>query len=823
MTKSTSGKTTSGRIAEPRVSPVKKALAALGHVAKRMGAWSWRNPLQAAIIGGIVLLPVLPIVVVQWALSRNLPKPTVVSTVEEALAALDRGDYAAARELATAFGGGNPMTADELRVKPFVLGVAADHDADRLLGRQQRRMRAVAARYLAEARTLGFVDGREPKALFLLGKNLYESGQAAECISVLEQALAANPTNSELHRLLSKAYVDEAEPQFREALKHNSAYLADKHLSLPQRQQATFLRSRIEFALGDFEACRQSLAGIPDDSPLHSQAVVLRALLLEQDAKSVPNQTAAEGRQLSDSKRRAAIELLESLGGKKRGGEGATPDSSYLIGRLRLALGESEEGLLLLQRTEQRWPDSEAGFAAGLAAAQQLRATGRLSEAVSAYRDALQSLDAETEFRNRWLPLDEVRSSVLDTYQELLRGQKFELAIALAVSSESVMGRARSLQLQAQANAQWGRHLLLVAEGGDQPQKAKQLSAGRRRLRQASVLFRRLADQRLASREYTDDLYDAAEADLAGHDYSGAAKTFRKYLNAEARKRRPRALLALGESLLALGQAADALEPLKECIEFHPRDAAVFEARILASQASLEKGDKVAAEKLLLENLDGAALSPASTEWRDSLFALGRLFYEAGRYQEAIGRLDEATARYPTAAAADEARYLAAESYRRNAGEVEAQQQQEATAEGRLARHRERTQLLETGLARFEQELTSILARQEQRPLTPLEQAILRNCFFARGDILFDLGRYHEAIQAFATITNRYQQRPEVLQAFAQIAACYRRLGQTDNARSTLEQAKYALKHLSDDLPFGETSCYTRPEWGQLFQTLGAL
>lgn len=818
MTKSTSGKT-----AEPRVSPVKGGLLALAQLAKRMAGWAWRNPLQAAIISGIILLPVLPIVVVQWALSRSLPKPPLVSSLEAALAALDSGDYAAARAFANAFGGEGPLTSEELRAKPFILGVAADHDANRLLGRQQRRLRAVAARYLSEAKALGFFEGREPEGLFLLGKDLYESGQPVESLSILEQALQANPSRIEVHRLLANAYVDQPEPQYHEALKHNNQYLADEQLSPAERQQALFLRSRIEFALDNYDACRESLEGLTADSPWHSQAVVMRALLLEQEANELAKQNDDDAKEAAAEKRRAAIGLLESLVGKKRSGDIATPDASYLLGRLRLALGDGQEGLDALKRTQQRWPDTEAGFAAGFAAAQQLRAVGRLSEAVATNRDALDSLDPETEFRNRWLPLDEVRTGTLDTYQELLRRQKFELAIDLAVACEPVLGRARSLQLQAQANAQWGRHLLMVSESSDTPEAAQQVTTGRRRLRQAGILFRRLAELRLASREYADDLYDAAEADLAGHDYSAAVQAFRKYLNVEARKRRPRALLALGESLLALGRPAAALEPLKECIEFHPRDAAVFAARLLASQAYLESGDSAAAQKMLLDNLDGAALSPASTEWRDSLFALGRLLYEEGRYPEAIDRLDEAATRYPTAMATDEARYLAAESYRRSAHEVEQHESQEATAEGRLARRRERTQLLETGLTGFEEELTAILARQEKRPLTAVEQAILRNCFFARGDILFDLGRYQEAIQAYATVTNRYQQRPEVLQAFVQIASCYRRLGQAENARSTVEQGKYALKHLGDDLPFDQTSCYTRQEWGQLFQTLGAL
>ncbi|OYV84819.1 MAG: hypothetical protein B7Z73_14720 [Planctomycetia bacterium 21-64-5] len=203
-------KPTPAKPTEARAGRLKSRLLDAGRVASHMAAWAGRNPLQAAIISGIVLLPVLPIVVVQWSLSRHLPKQPLVSDVEAALAALDKGDFSRAAEIAHSFGAEGPMTADELRVKPFLLGVAADHDAERLLGPQQRRLRAVAARYLSEARILGFFDGREAEGLFLLGKDLYESGQTAESVSVLEEALKSNPERLELHRLLAGAYLDQA-------------------------------------------------------------------------------------------------------------------------------------------------------------------------------------------------------------------------------------------------------------------------------------------------------------------------------------------------------------------------------------------------------------------------------------------------------------------------------------------------------------------------------------------------------------------------------------------------------------------------------------
>lgn len=807
---------------EPKTAQRAAWLAGVSSVGGRMLSQVSQHPLQAAIVLGIVLVPVAPVVVSQVALLFNLPKQAPKPLLEEAFEALDQHDYEQAGELARMLGGEQPMTADELKAKPFILGVVADHDAEGMLGKPRRRLRTLAAKYLSEARLLGFPAGREAEGLYLLGKDLYESGQASECIPVLLSVLPVKKeAATELHRLLAAAYLAKPQPDCHEALRHNTAYLADKSISADDRQVALIERSHIEFDLGDYAACAKTLEAISPDSADPAQVAIMRALVLEHEAQ----QLAANGRLAENEpareKIRAAIALLEKL--PQRPAAKSSADLGYVLGRLRLEINDDQAGMTILRRTLVRWPETEAGLAAGWLIAERYRDQRMSQEAIAAYRATLEGIDSEAPFKNRWLSLDELRTNTLDAYQDFLRRQQFEYAIELARLCGPVLGAARSLQLEAQAHAQWGRHLIASADAAHSPEVKTQLSEGRRRLREAGQLFRRLADLRVALPDYPDDLYDAAEADLAGHDYSSAAETFKKYLEVEARKRRPRALLDLSEALLALGESKAALRSLEECIEFHARDAAVFEARVLAARAYLQQGRTEPAEKLLLDNLYGDALSPASTEWRQSLFALGRLLYEAGRYPEAIERLDEAIARYPQDPEAEESRYLAAESYRRRAAEVQRQESQEATAEGRLARRREWTQLLETGLGRFEQELNGVLLRQEQRPLTSLEEAILRNCFFARGAILFQLGRYQEAIQAYASVTNRYQQRPEVLQAYMQIAACYRRLGQHSDARSTLEQAKYALKHLPEAVSFDDTSNYTRQEWARLFDGLGAL
>lgn len=794
---------------------LKAAATVLGRLLK----WSWNNPLLAGIIAGIVLLPVVPIIIVHLTLRHNQPPEPVWRPMADALAALDRNDNAEAAEIIQSLGDGGPLAAEELLGKPFVLGVLADRRASAMLGRERSRQELLAARYLSEAYQYGFPPGREAEGLYLLGKNLCLSGQAAESVPVLKEALPLNPDReTEVNRLLARAYLAQAEPAWHEALVHNMRYSADAKLPPGEREAALIERAEIEFGLGDFTAARAAIDSVPTDSTLSREADLFRARLLMHEGRE------AAGKPEAAEKYSAAIVLLRQCL------QGATSvqlmaDAEFLIGLCHLESGEDEAAVNQLRATFLRYEDTDGGIAAGFEAADRTRCLGRHEEALKAYGEVFSALDEEASFTNRWLSLESLRTRSLAAYHEWLRRHEFADAIALADRLRPVFTSARSVELKAEAHAQWGRHLLLLAAGPGAGADAAtaDLAEGRRQLREAANLYRELAELRAASREYPDDLYEAAEADLAGHNYSGAVGSFRQYLEVESRRRRPRALVALGEALLATDRPAEALEVLAECIGSYPLDPATFAARILASRAHRERGDFQPAEQMLLDNLSGDALAPASWEWRDSLFDLGRLLYETRRYSDAIRRLEEATERYPNNPQSVEARYLAADSYRRQAAEVGARAAQEATAEGRLARRRECRGLLEAGLLRYDQELDSLLARQERAPLSQSEEVILRNCYFARGAILFELGRYRAAVEAYASATNRYQQRPEALDAYVRIAACYRRLGQTLEARGTLEQAKYALKRMPEDVAFDETTNYSREEWVRLLDTLGTL
>ena len=162
-------------------------------------------------------------------------------------------------------------------------------------------------------------------------------------------------------------------------------------------------------------------------------------------------------------------------------------------------------------------------------------------------------------------------------------------------------------------------------------------------------------------------------------------------------------------------------------------------------------------------------------------------------FLEAIKHLDEAVQRYPDAAQADGAWYAIAESYRHAAKLPSKSLLVEPAQAGRNALHQQQRTYLEAAANAYRQLQTRLLQKQVQAELSAVEQAMLRNTYFAYADTLFDLEDYEQAIKAYLAATNRYQQEPAALEAFVQLASCYRLLNAPAEARGTLLQAQAAL------------------------------
>jgi tetratricopeptide (TPR) repeat protein len=227
-----------------------------------------------------------------------------------------------------------------------------------------------------------------------------------------------------------------------------------------------------------------------------------------------------------------------------------------------------------------------------------------------------------------------------------------------------------------------------------------------------------------------------------------------------------------------------------------------------------------AGEALLLANIDGQHrdLEPTAWEWRRSLFMLGALLHETGRYDEAISRFHEAVRRYPEDQEAATALYLIADSYLQSAKKPAELLAKETAPRGQALLRDEMAQRLEKAKKQFGELSAILLERQTREPLRPEEETYLRNCYFGIGEVSMTLEDWPAAIDAYTTAANRYQDRPDALIAYVQIANAYWRLGKDGDARGTLRQARWILRQMDEKVFAGAT--LTKEQWTSRLESL---
>ncbi len=775
----------------------------------------------ALAAGGLsVLAMVISLSVAFWP---RPPKPAPVArplTLEDALTALDESDFAEARRMATQLR--QNAAPDETGGPLFVLGAAAAKEADEFLGRERHDLFLLAANYLEEARHDGLPEGRLAEGLFLLGKSLNACGRYEESRAPLEEALQLDPAQgSALHWLLAAAYSKGEHRDIPKALSHIHAYLADPARDINDRYNGLLEQLRMHYQVQDVAGCEAVLAKIPREAGVYPEAELIRGRLAIRHAQQLKQQLPAEAtpeqRQQVKLAYEEAIKILRRAQDDPLGTQ-AIRRSMYLIGICFLEMKDYPAALAQFERTRKVWLDTPEGMAAALEEAELLRRAGRNEDALATYTQLLGA--AKDPFVNTWITPDKFRERVLAAFRQYLVDQRFEMAVALSAGFAPLFPPARADEYQAEALRAWAAKLLADADTHNEPEASELRRKGRELERKAGHLFEHLAQLEFSTRQYPDDLWRAAEAFLSGHDFRAAAATFEEYLKYETRRRRPRALVQMGESYLALNRLEDALGVCQECIDYYPTDAASYQARILTSKVFVEKGDYSAAEAILRENLNGDLLAPESKEWRESLFRLGELLEADGRYEEAIQRLREAVQRYPDTREAVRARYLIAESYRQLAKGVQEKLLQDTIETTRAGHHKELQKWLNAAIEYYVQVQATLNQRREKTPLSSLEKAILRNSYFAVGAAWFDLQQYENAIRAYSTVINRYQHDPEALEAFVQMAKCYRRWQKPVEARGTLQQAKLVLNRMKPDAPFAEVTNNTQREWSELLDWL---
>jgi tetratricopeptide (TPR) repeat protein len=791
---------------------------------RALTAWAASHRMVVVVAALVTVFSVGLPVGIRLTLKRR-PARVKRVTLPEVFAALDNHAYRETQTLAQRLQSQPGVTPEEQAGALYAQGDVAAHEADLQWHGEPTDQYLVAASYLQESAAYGFPKARAAYATMLYGKTLFRAGKIIACRAPLRQALRLNPEQAaEIHHLLASSALLDADPKPGEALTENSAALAQSELSLELKTQLLFQRAEILVALGRHAQCNETLQLLPPHLQQGADAMLLRGQALIAEARKLKEDSAKpeNGKQASQKYQEAIKDLRLAQSSDTVAGQ-ITRKAVYLIGVCFLEMGNQQAAGNQFDRAFKLFTGTPEAVAAALQRAELARQLGHHDQAMINYRQTIDAVGNVGSYVNPWLRLDDLRARLLGAYQQHLDAQNYEICLELAHMVRPLFPRERSMELIAESYRTWGRALLEQADRATPFKSDAVRREGRAQMRQAANAYRELAQIIVSQRRYPDELWNAVQAYIDGHDYRDAAVTLKEYLRSETHRRHAEALVSLGECMLALEQYDEAVKVFNDCIVFHPLDAAAFRARLLASRADTEKGDLKQAESLLRENLQGELLTPESTEWRESLFDLGRLLYTAHRYEEAIARLEEAVARYPDSPRALESQYLTADSFRKIALTIEESLSQILVENTRTDRSRQIRQSQEMALSHFEKIQAALGQRQEASELTAMEKVVLRNSQFAAGGLLFDLGRYEESIRAFTTAANRARNTPEALEAYAQIASAYRRLGKPVESRLVIEQAKAMLNHVKNDSAFTQNTNYNRKEWAERLNRLGAL
>jgi tetratricopeptide (TPR) repeat protein len=794
----------------------------------RLRSWAAGHWIRGLIVASAILVLIAATMAV-WAYLASVALRSGVPTIDGALQALDEGRFEDARALVGRMLESGRLPRNKYGGPLFVLGVVKTHDAEEQLVADQRRVEyLVASRYLKEANTYGLPAGRELDGLFLLGKSLVESGQFTEGVSTLHELLTSNvpsdhPLTWESHRLLSNTYLLMPQSNPAKALEHTQTLLEKPDLSAEQRASALLQLAECLTRLERFDEARQAASDVPADSGQQAEVALMRGKIDLDEINAALQRVAPQNRQAileqSTAKVSEALQHLQQARSLDDGKGQVARQTNYHIGRGLQFQGQSDQAAKQFARTRQLYPDTLEGLAAALAEADLLRQNGAFAEAIFGYRRVLESFPGAAAYRSVVLPLPLLRERLMSALKDFANRKRFADALSLIEHFTPLFSRTEQLELRGDTLERWGKDLIEHATGVDQA-AARDRSAGRRHLRNAGRAFEQLAELRYATRFYSADIWRSADNYFHGHSFSSTVRLLNQYLANEPELRNPEALLRLGQAHLALGQTSQSILAFEECIEFHPLSGSTFQARIDCAKAHWSDGKTDRAERLLRDNLAATSLRPTSREWKDSQFELGILLHEMGRYEDAIGTLEEAITRYPHDPQCLLSQYIIAESYRRWAQE-QLDKASQIRTDGERNKYQElSTERLKQALAHFEEVHRTITLKTHDIHSDPLMASMLRNCYMLEGAVLFELGnllgdknRYKEAIEAYSNVASLYPDEPFVLETFVQIANCWRRLKLDDKARGSIQQAQIALDRLPPNADFVSATALNRDEW----------
>ena len=534
-------------------------------------------------------------------------------------------------------------------------------------------------------------------------------------------------------------------------------------------------------------------------------------------------------------------------------------DTGDLAARARLLQGQliwrdnPQEAAKVLEAVVSSHPDDPMSAAAMLTLAQAYGALRLQEESLERYELAIKLFRRHRD--DTYVNLADIRQAMSDSRSALEAAGRPEMALRFLQAERAVFDMDNSavsvpqwlgllkrladvrLAMAAKAN------LALTAGQTDPDQRAALRRQHLENLRLAGELFMERATMAAKDHDeiYGQSLWQAAEAfDQAGLR-ALTIDTLKTFVNARpADPRVPETRFKLGQALQLAKRFDEAIAVYRANLTHgipagrHPQALAGL---IPLAQCYIFKGQEFypEAEKVLLGITDDSEVVTAKSEiYRDALYLLGDLYHDQGKWRAARLKLDEAIQRDPGQwiplseldpqglrkryFLATHSMYRLASCYRQSAREAAT----EAAEAEDLARRAELTRAKTDQLVRADQLYQGVIERLEacEGQLDALNEAYRRNSYFRRGDCMFELRRYRDAIERYEQGVFHFTRDPAVLGALVAIANCHYALGEEDKARSAMKRSRVLLDEIDPKDLDNEGLLSSRESWRSYLDTV---
>jgi tetratricopeptide (TPR) repeat protein len=726
----------------------------------------------------------------------------------------------------------------------YIRGLAEFYTGREFTGREQQKRYLKAIDHFEQAFLRGMPKERRGEMTWAMGVALQTVSLPTKAREILEASLKDYlPGRIEASLLLMENYSDQqSTASLERALALSDGLPELGEMTDEQTRQATLLRAHILEQQGKLAESKAALEKIDSEGHSEQKVVIGLARHLMFEGKNLANDSKVEP---ANEKYCEAQSMLQQLIDDNNQTEFAA-QASFLNALCAEGMGASESAINYYQKTARKFADTDEWLASQLRMANLLRDDGRDEESIAAYRQVLRAIVRPEDFRNRWLTISQFRDAVLLAWSDWLDLKKFDRALALTRVMTPLIERIRSLELMAQTSEQWAASVQNDVDAATFDARQKFLPEARKRWKASGQAHGTLAAATATESEYPDIIWASAQHFARGYAFREALSQVDEFILVEPPQGVPRAYVFRGRMLMHLDRLNDAYASFQSVEVNSPTDPSVFEARYRLGLCQLELDRPDDAERTWRAMLTSEDLEPDANEWRLAKFAIGRLQARQAaneyrksvpaedeepteeqltqranaydRWKEAVRHLDEYLGRYPETDERIPARYLLAKSLQSPATELREKVSGSIPVNARKELFLELSQTLNRSGDEFktlQQQLQELQELQVTGQLDEYGQEMYRTTFMAIPQTQFEQELYADALAGYRTVISRFSDHVSVLPAYIQMARCYSRMDDPEEARRQLEQARVVLRRLPDEAFDSPSTGQTREQWGE--------